>query len=276
MLLSEAFEAYREIIVYRNQSAKTEENHLVCLRALLNYFGDIEIESLSFDMIKNWKLSLDKKVSQNTSRCYVIKLRVLLGYLLDQGINCIDPKKIPVPRRYNKVPRFLTEDQVTTLIESSTKKRNKAIVSLLYASGIRVSELCQLNKGDVRNGTFTIVGKGNKPRICFIDERTQVLLTSYLNSRKDNYSHLFYGKFTCHRITPGNVQEIFRHLRNKTCIEASPHTMRHSFATNLLRNNMNIRYVQSLLGHNSLDTVAIYTHVVDTDLQREYQLKHSI
>jgi integrase/recombinase XerD len=264
------------MILFKNQSPKTEESHLVCMRGLIEYLGDIEVESLTFKQISKWKIHLEKTRSQNTTRCYIIKLRVVLEYLTQQGANCINPNSIPVPKRNNKVPQFLSEDEVTVMIEASTSPRNKAIVSLLYASGIRVSELCQLNKGDIRDRSFTIIGKGNKPRLCFIDDRTFGYLQSYINSRNDNHAHLFCGKFPCHRITPGNVQEVFRYLRSKTGIQASPHTMRHSFATNLLRNNMNIRHVQSLLGHNSLDTVAIYTHVVDADLQREYQKKHTI
>ncbi len=276
MRLSEAFEAYREIIVFKNQSPKTEENHLVCQKALISYFGDIKVCNLTYPMIREWKAHLEKTRCTNTVRNYIIKLRVVLEYLKGEGLECVDPDIVPVPSRQNKIPIYLTEQQVTKLINSSSKLRNKALISLLYASGIRVSELCQLDKGDIRNNSFTVVGKGNKPRLCFIDPRTQKLLKAYLNSRRDNYPFLFTGKFPCHRLTPGNVQEVFRHLSNKTGLYATPHTMRHSFATNLLKNNMNIRYVQSLLGHNSLDTVAIYTHVVDKDLQREYNRKHTI
>lgn len=288
MLLSAAFEAYRtDVIVFKNQSRKTEENHNICLRALLVFFGDVPIESLSFPMVRDWKAELDKRRSPETVRNYIIKLRVVLAFCQSSGVPCLSPDQVAVPKRTDKVPDFVTKEQVAQLIVACdaprsrriNRLRNKAIISLLYASGIRVSELCNLNRGDIKpDGTFTVIGKGGKARLCFVDERTQWYIEEYLQARPDNNMALFVSDQKIARITSGGVQEVFKFARKRSGISTPihPHTMRHSFATNLLRNNANIRYVQTLLGHSSLETTQMYTHVVNTDLEKVYREFHTI
>lgn len=276
MKLSEAFDLYRlDYIVFTNQSAKTEENHYVCLRALILYFGDIDISALDRDMVRDWKIWLDKGRNPTSVRCYIIKLRVVLAWLYKHGHSVLNPDDVPVPKAVQSVPMYLTRDEVAILIKSTRRVKNKAIVSFLYASGVRVSELCALNRDQLKENSFTVVGKGGKPRLCFIDDRTRTLLDLYLETRTDNNPALFLtdaGK----RITPGVIQETFKSIRKVSGLEAHPHTLRHSFATDLLKNNANLRYVQALLGHARLDTTQIYTHVVDADLEAVYKSHHAI
>lgn len=276
MRLIEAFDLYQsDVIIFRNQSAKTEENHLIVKKHIVGFFGDIEIETLTFPMVRQWKIELEKKRSPETVRNYIIKLRVVLAYLNKTGITTISPDLIPVPQRTDKVPEFITKEQVTALIDATTKIRNKAIIALLFCSGVRVSELCRLDIGDIREGRFTVVGKGGKARLCFVDARADRYIKQYLKKRRDNHSALFVSDYG--RITAGGVQDVFKYARGKANLpNVSPHTMRHSFATNLLRSNMNIRYVQTLLGHSSLETTMMYTHVIDHDLQKQYEAHHLI
>lgn len=276
MLISEAFEKYRQdVIVFANQSKKTEENHLVCLKALLIFFGDIQIELITFQMVRLWKLELEKGRSAETVRNYIIKLRNVLKYLERQGVPVLNYESIPVPKRTDKVPVFLDKTQVTTLINNTDRIKNKAIVSLLYASGIRVSECCSLDRGQIKDRSFTVVGKGGKARLCFIDERTDTLLRLYLGSRKDNLTPLFLTD-SGNRITPSAIQDTFKTIRKRTGIDCHPHTLRHSFATNLLQTNTNLYHVSRLLGHAQLTTTQQYLHAVDYDLQRVYQEHHTI
>lgn len=276
MKISEAFELYRQdVIVYRNQSHKTEENHLIVQKNLITYLGDVEIESLSFPIIRGWKMYLDKGRSAETVRNYIIKLRVVLAYLRKLGHKVIDPDLVAVPKRTDKVPEFITKEQVALLIECTTKLRNKAIISLLYASGIRVSELCSLNIGSIKENRFTVVGKGGKARLCFIDERTASLLKKYKRTRKDNHPALFISHKG--RICAGNVQEIFKYARKKADLpNVHPHTMRHSFATNLLQGGMHIYPLSRLMGHASIATTQTYLHVTDINLQKDYVTHHSV
>lgn len=220
MQISTAFEAYaRDIIVFRNQSRKTEENHYVCMKALIIHFGDVAIESLSFPMIRDWKEALSKCRSPETVRNYIIKLRVVLDYLQKQGIPVLNPDQIPVPKRQDKVPVFLSADQVAQCIAATRRVKNKAIVSLLYSSGIRISELCALNRGQYHDGCFTVVGKGGKARLCFVDDRTKELCKQYYATRTDNDPAVFLSD-SGQRITPGVIQETFKTIRRQTGIQA--------------------------------------------------------
>lgn len=276
MLITEAFNSYAsDIIAMRNQSAKTEENHYVCMRHLLVHFGDVSMESLSFHMIRDWKMALDKSRSPETVRNYIVKFRNVLKYCDFLGLPVVPIERIPIPQRKDRVPHFLTKEQVAQLITTTKQIKNKCIVSFLYASGVRVSELCSLNRGDIHDKCFTVVGKGGKARLCFVDERTEYLLSEYLMTRDDNKQPMFLtqaGK----RISPGTVQETFKTLRKQLGFECHPHILRHSFATDLLRNNTNLRYVQEFLGHRSIATTQMYTHILDSDLQKIYSDKHSI
>lgn len=226
-------------------------------------------------MVRLWKIELESCRSDETVRNYIIKLRVVLAYLEDRGMAVLSPKQVPVPKRTDKVPVFLTKEQVTQCINATQRIKNKAIVSLLYASGIRVSELCSLDRGQYNNKSFTVVGKGGRARLCFIDERTIKLCKLYYATRDDNERACFLND-AGRRITPSAIQETFRTIRKQTGLDVHPHTLRHSFATNLLQSNTNLFHVSQMLGHRQLDTTARYLHVVNHDLQEVYKKHHTI
>ena len=290
MSISEAFAAYAsDVIVFKGQSPKTEETHNVCRKALIRFYGDIDIEFLSFQMVRDWKVDLDKRVSASTCREYIIRLRVVLQYLKLIGKPALDPERIPVPKRPDKIPDFISPEEVTRLLNEVVKPkrgypavnryRNAAIVSLLYASGIRVTECVSLNISDLQSdNTFSVIGKGKKARLCFFDDRTREIINKYLQLRSDTSTALFVSNATGKRLTTKVLQGVFRLAGQKAGFSKPihPHVLRHSFATNLLRNNANMRYVQVLLGHSSLATTEMYTHVVNEDLKRIYQKTHTI
>jgi integrase/recombinase XerD len=287
--ISEAFELYRlDVIMFKNQSSKTEENHVICMRALVRFFGDCNIEDLTFADIRKWKQHLDKQRSPATVRNYIIKLRVVLVYLKARGLRVVDPETIAVPKRTDSVPNCITPEEVDLLIKavsmripgltSRQRMRNRAIVSFLYASGLRVSELVALDRSDLTTDQFTVVGKGGRVRPCFIDARTRLYLTRYFTLRADNNPALFISDQTGMRISVGTVQEIFKLGWKKAGFEkpVHPHTLRHSFATNLMRNGMHIYSVSRIMGHRSIDTTAQYLHVADPILKEDYTKHHTI
>lgn len=275
MLISEAFKAYTEdVISFRNQSWKTEESHYIVMKSLIGFLGDIPIESLTFPMIRDWKIYLEPTRSPLTVRMYIIRLRVVLGYLKIAGVGVISVEQVPVPQRVERVPAFLTKAQVAQCIRATQRIKNKAIVSLLYSSGIRISELCALNRDVYHNNCFSVIGKGGKARLCFIDERTQDLIKQYYDTRTDNNPAAFLSD-SGHRITPSAIQATFRTIHKQTGFSVHPHTLRHSFATNLLQTNTNLYHVSKMLGHRQLNTTASYLHVIDPDLEKVYKEHHT-
>jgi len=290
--ISEAFELYRlEYIVYLNQSKKTEEMSVCAMKALIEYVGDISMQELTFDKVRKWKEHLERTRGQNTVRGYIIKLRVVLKHLYLAGYkDIIHYEMVGVPKRLSKVVAFITPEEVEQLIDAAfqpcvgsdplRRYRNRALISLLYASGIRVSEVCSLDIAQLRmdDMTFTVIGKGNKPRLCFFDERSKYYIQSYLALRKDRCRALFMSPLTGNRISKSTVQMMFRFTSHRAGLEKEvhPHTMRHSFATNMLRNNTNLLYVSKFLGHASIQTTEMYTHVVNEDLRSIYREKHSV
>lgn len=198
-------------------------------------------------------------------------------YLRKLKIDTLDPDFVPIPKRENKLPSWIEPEEVTKLI-SYSNTRGKAIISLLYSSGIRVSELCQLNRDDLHDGRFTVVGKGNKPRICFYDARTSILLQRYLKKRTDNHPALFIQRVGGLRMNKSNIEDVFKSARSKAGFTKpiTPHTMRHSFATQLMQSGMPIYSLSRLMGHSSIQTTGIYLHVSDPRLEEEYLKYHVI
>lgn len=290
LTLVEAFELYRlNVIVFKNQSAKTEEHHIVTMRSLLKFLdNDIPLESLTFETVREWKSSLERKGrAPNTVRGYIIRLRCVLAFAEGEGIQCLKVRSVPVPQVSKKrAPGFLREDEMQKLIDVALASRERsrglraaAIVALIYSSGIRVSEIVHLNINDIHYETFVASGKGAKDRPCFVDERARKLIDLYLKTRTDNKEALFLSNQTKERISVGTVQGIYRRLRrqaNITHVHVTPHIGRHSFATNFLRNNGNLRHLQVMMGHESIETTQVYTHVVDEDLHNIWKKHHSI
>lgn len=279
MLLSEAFLLYASnVIAFKNQSRKTMEMNSLALKSLQKHIGDIDVSLLTFEDIRRWKEKLeDERKSANTIRGYIIKLRCVLQYLRKIKVDTLDVDEVPVPKRENTVPSWLTPEEANIFIDSVRSLRGKAIVTFLYASGIRVSELCALNRDQLHDGRFTVIGKGNKPRLCFYDQRSAIYISRYLSKRKDNSPALFVQRMKPVRMNKGGVEEIFRTARRKSKLNKTitPHTMRHSFASDLAQNGIPIHSLQRMLGHANVSTTSQYLHVSDVRLEEEYARFHS-
>jgi len=288
-MIRTGFEIHRaNVIAFKNQSYKTEEHYRVALNSFVGYWGNTSLIDLKFEDVRAWKLAMEKKgLSDNTIRGYLCNLRVVLAHLEKLGYPVISPDAIPVPKRRATLPVFITPEEVAQLIDAvgltqkgyplSNRLRNMAIISMLYGSGLRISELTQLNRNSIYKREFTVIGKGGKVRLCFIDERTENYLKAYLSLRSDNEEALFLSNQTGKRVRSDNIQKMMQTGWKKAGLTkpVHPHTLRHSFATDFLRNNGNMRYLQALLGHSSLDTTAMYAQVVDNDLREVYTKYHS-
>lgn len=288
MTVQEAFDTYRrDVIQFGNQSLSTERHHGDTCKALLAFLKqDMPIRDLSFEHVRKWRNHMElKRCSSGTIYGYIVRLRCVLKHMAKLNEPCLSVEDIKPPRRIKRAPGFLTEEEVSQLIITAAHtrgrfraKRNAAMLALLYSSGIRVSELVHLNITDVHYDTFVVFGKGGKSRPCFIDARARKYLDEYLKHRKDYCDALFISELYKERMSISAVQEILRGIKERAGIskKVTPHVFRHSFSTNFLRNNGNMRYLQAMLGHESLDTTQMYAQVVDEDLRAIHTKFHSI
>ena len=207
MKLSEAFDEYRDnYMILKGRSRSTIEHHEYKKDSIVEFLGDKDIAKVTSSDISSWYKFLSKSRSQNTVRNYISTIREVLDYMNLRGINCLKKSLIPAPKRLDHIPEFLTPEEVSEMIENATSLRNKCVISLLYSSGIRLSEMINLNRGQIVNKRFTVVGKGSKVRLCFIDERTEQLLNKYLETRKDNCEALIVSVRYKERMTATNIQ----------------------------------------------------------------------
>jgi site-specific recombinase XerD len=249
--------------------------------------------------IHNYRLFLaDYKDLKNhglvrrTQSYHIIALRSFLKWLRKNDYDVIAPEKLDLPKVEDRQVKFLTTEQTERLLNAPTMsniqgKRDKAILEVLFSTGLRVSELTKLDRDkiDFDRREFGVIGKGGKARVVFLSTRAADWLQIYLKAREDNYPPLFIrhkAKMDAStlpeklRLTPRSVQRILKkYVRKvKLPIEATPHVLRHSFATDLLMAGADIRSVQEMLGHKNISTTQIYTHVTHKQLKDIHQTFH--
>lgn len=280
MKISEAYLRYiSEYLEIKGVDMNQITHYKASARLWTEIVGDRPLNRLTMADIAKYTQGLKTYARHrgvNTVAYYIKELRVVLRYWRLRGEDTIDSEIIPIPKREPNTPSFLDKESVELMIKSSKRIRTKFVVSFLYSSGLRVSEFRQLNRDSIKNKQFTIIGKGRKERIGFIDARTERYMIKYLSTRKDR-SEALLTTSEGQRASVSTIQLIVKNAAKRAGItkKVSPHTLRHSFATNFISNNGNIRYLALLMGHNSIQTTARYTHIVDNDLKREYLAHHT-
>lgn len=301
MYVSELLLDYIEHLEVENgRSAKTAENYKLYLERFVHFCNDTTVDKITSETVRKYRLWLNRYKNCNgetlatiTQNYHLIALRGFLSYLSKREITSLSPEKIELPKVSRKQVTFLHYDEVLRLldviqVDGETGLRDRVIVDLLFSSGLRVSELIRLNRDHVntRRREFTVRGKGQKDRPVFIGEATARYVEDYLAARLDNLPPLFlsYSRNSStttsgdyRRLTARSIQRIISRYARLAGItkHVTPHTMRHSFATDLLMNGADIRSVQSMLGHSNISTTQIYTHVTDEHLREAYEKFHS-
>jgi len=260
-----------------------------------------ELSKIAMDHIKKYRVFLSQYVneqgqtlSRTTQSYHVIAVRSFFKWMVKNDMDVLSSDKIDLPKGESRSMKFLDYDQVERMIEkpdlqSSKGLRDRALLEVLFSTGLRVSELVSLNRDtvDLKHREFGVIGKGRKPRVVFLSERAVHWISQYIATREDDWAPLFIrysgrqpditsdGREM--RLTVRSVQRIV----DKYCrrahlpVKISPHGIRHSFATDLLKNGANLRDVQEMLGHKNISTTQIYTHVTRAQLRKVHDEFHS-
>jgi site-specific recombinase XerD len=291
--------------IEKNYSQLTIRQYKHYLFRFIEWLTDNSItlipENVNKETIRKYRLYLSRmpsqygdKLSKLTQNYHIIAIRSFLRYLtVKRDINTLSPEKVDLPKQKSRQINFLNIDRINKLLNSpnildKAGLRDRAILETLFSTGLRVSELVSLNKDqiDLKSGEFGIKGKGNKIRIVFLSDSAIYWIKRYLKARDDNFKPLFihYGgrkdekkEGERMRLTPRSVQRIVAKYAKRCSlpIKVSPHTMRHSFATDLLIGGADIRSVQEMLGHESIRTTQEYTHVTNRHLKEIHKKYHS-
>ena len=290
------------------RSKKTVDNYRLYLERFYELATEIlgkeslKAEDITKELLRKYRLKLNRFGSDNgeddlktiTQMYHLIALRGFLKYLARREIKSLDPSLIDLPKVHRKQVTFLHYDEVEDMLEqidtsNESGLRDRAIIELLYSGGLRVSELVALNRDSINlaRREFVVRGKGSKDRPIFISEACADRLADYLDARTDSLPALFLNNSkhlqevdtsgNYRRMTVRSVERIVEKYAKLAGItkHVSPHTLRHSFATDLLMNGADIRSVQSMLGHADISTTQIYTHVTDKHLKDVHDKFHS-
>jgi len=295
--------------IEKNRSQKTLENYKHYLERFFKWAKIDSPSQIVTDKVWQYRLYLnrikghnDEELKQITQNYHIIALRGFLKYLAKKDIKSLPPEQVELGQQHREQVEFLLEEELKRLLESpisaldSAKNENerlivlrdKAILELLFSSGLRVSELVSLNTEDVNfdRGEFSITGKGKKTRVAFLSDDAKEALKRYIKARKDIEEALFIrlnklsntkNTDTSKRLTSRSIQRLVSYYAKMAGIvkHVTPHTIRHSFATNLLFNGADIRSVQTMLGHSNIATTQIYTHVTNKRLKDVHKQFHN-
>lgn len=295
--------------VERNLSQNTIKMYGFYLRDLTDWMksfmnkSELQLDNITSETIRKYRLNLNRRIStksqhgfkRSTQTTFLVAVRAFLKYMIvEEKVDILPPEQITLGKPDSRVPKVLEEDQLKFLfdVQDLSKRsglRDRAMLEVLFSTGLRVSELCNLNIDSINldTGEFAVVGKGRKIRTVYLSPSAIDWLSRYLATRKDDFSPLFLrysGKKMAKddatgeslRLTPRSVERLVKGyaLRAGIAVDATPHTLRHTFATGLLREGADLRSVQELLGHSNVATTQIYTHVTNRQLKDVHKKFH--
>ncbi len=302
MKISKLITDYLEYLeIERNSSQLTIRNYDHYLQRFLAFSGDINPKDIDLGLVRKYRVHLARYVDENTGltlkrvtqNYFIIAIRAFLRYLAKIDVETLAAEKIELGDQEARPIKVLDEEQLERLLNAPEISkiegiRDKALLETLFSTGLRVSELSKLDRDQINldKGEFGIIGKGRKERVVFLSDAAKEWIGRYLSHRKDTYKPLFIrysGKEDPAkggekmRLTVRSIERsIEKYVKKaKIPIKATPHTLRHSFATDLLLNGADIRSVQEMLGHANISTTQIYTHITNKQLKEVHRAFHS-
>lgn len=287
-------------------SSKSQENYSKFLKRFFEFLTVNKLENLkpselTADLIWKYRLFLSREyndfkhsfLKRSTQNHYLVALRSLLSYFVEKDIPSLPPEKVKIPKnKEEKTVNFLTLEQVEKILQTPDTSetaglRDKAVLETFFSTGLRVAELVALDreqiaiKPDTADLEIGIIGKGGHPRTVYFSARAVDWIRKYLMTRNDNEKALFIsygGRAPLNRLTIRSIERIVKHyaLLAGLPLTTTCHTMRHSFATDLLMKGVDLRVVQEFLGHRNIATTQIYTHVTKPHLREIHKKLHGI
>ncbi len=288
--------------IERDRSPNTLQNYQFYLERFLKWAGYPAPLAITSEMVRRYRLWLHEqkdrageRLKSNTQNYHLIALRSFLKYLARRDVTTLSAEKIELGKTVPRIVEFLEGSDLERFLKAPLDgsggapvviARDRAILEMLFSTGLRVSELAHLKKDDInlKREEFTVRGKGRKPRLVFLSEAARSSLKEYLALRKDLSSALLvrYDRAKPRRqimpspLTSRSIERLVKYYAKKAGLtkRVTPHVLRHSFATDLLRNGADIKAVQALLGHASITTTQVYTHVTDRHLKDVHKKYH--
>lgn len=283
-MIDKRLEFSEYLINQKGYSKYTVKSYMTDLDSFYEYVFKEKTSKFDHSFIRKYLNELyDKDYASKTICRHISSLRSYFKYLINEEYIKDNPMLlIGNPKVSQKLPQYLNYNELETLLELPDRStflglRNALILELLYSTGVRVSELVNIKLSDIdlNNNRITVLGKGNKERIVLFGNKANKLIIEYLNKRDNNSEYLFINKNGT-VLTDRGVRYIIDMIVKKSALKLkiSPHTLRHTFATHLLNEGAELRSVQELLGHESIATTGIYTHVSVERLRKTYLDNH--
>lgn len=290
------------IEIEKGRSLNTVSNYDHYLSRFLDFIKNDNPANINDNMVREFRLWLNRQstgnnratgdtLSKKTQNYYLIALRAFLKYLARQEVKSLSPERIELAKVGERSLDLITHTELSRLLDSPKGNnlkdlRDKAIIELLFSTGLRVSELCSLKSDiDLHSDELSIRGKGGKVRVVFLSDDARNAVKAYLSARKDMSDALFIQienkikkeKMDVKPLTRRSIERIVKQHATKAGIskKVTPHVMRHMFATDLLSNGADLRSVQAILGHANIGTTQIYTHVTDKHLKEIHKKYHN-
>lgn len=290
--------------IEKNRSQLTVRNYDFYLKRFFEFAKIAKPADIVLEKVRQFRLYLNrlvvkgKSLKKSTQNYHIIALRSFLKFLAKRDIKTLAPEKLELAKIGERSVDFLEGSDLERLLEAPFKQqapeiiklRDRAILETLFSTGLRVSELCNLRLTSInlKKEEFTVRGKGDKPRIVFLSNQARYAIRNYLEKRHDGNDYLFVGHDRAVKgrkqkseskeqgLTPRSVQRLVEKYSTAVGItkKVTPHTLRHSYATDLLMNGADIRSVQAMLGHSSITTTQIYTHITNRQLKDVHKAFH--
>ncbi len=269
-------------------AARTIANYEHYLGRFLEFAGEIDVTAIDDPLVRQWRLNLNASgnLSRSSQNYHLVALRAFLAWAAQRKLSALPASNIELPGAEQTEVIFLQADEIERLLaapdDSWSGRRDRAILETLFSTGLRVAELIRLNRKDVEHrDEVSVLGKGGKRRVVFLSSRASEALAKYLDQRLDDDPALFVRarpatKPEDLRLTARSIQRLLTGYAAKAGLaeQITPHTLRHTFATDLLQSGADLRAVQTLLGHSSVVTTQRYTHLTDHHLRDVHQAFH--